>query len=52
MFAVLSAVAFLVALVLDLTGTSRGTVSPETFALAGLAFLALWALIPGWPRRP
>lgn len=52
MFAVAAVVFFAVALVLDLTGTSRGTVTPETFGLIGLLCLGLWAAIPGWPRRP
>lgn len=43
---------FAVAVLLDLTGMRHGTIDPETFALIGLMCLALWAIMPGWPRRP
>lgn len=52
MFAVAAAVFFGVSLVIDLTGTGHGTVSPETFALIGFLCLALAVVMPGWPRRP
>jgi hypothetical protein len=52
MFAIAAAVSFGVALVLDITGTGRGSTSPQTFMLIGLLCLALAAIFPGWPRRP
>jgi hypothetical protein len=51
-FAVASAVFLGVALVLDVTGTGRGSMTPETFTLIGLLCLALAVVFPGWPRRP
>jgi hypothetical protein len=52
MFAIASIVSFAVALILDLAGISNGHVDPQTFAILGLLFLALWAALPGWPHKP
>ncbi len=52
MLAIAAAVFFAIALAIDLLRVGHGTVSPETFALIGLALPALSAVLPGWPRRP
>ena len=50
MWAVIAAIAFAVALVLQLAKVSRPPVlTPTTFALAGLLALALAHFGPGWP---
>jgi hypothetical protein len=52
MFAILAAICFAVALVLHLAGAGSGHLDVSTFELAGLLFLALSAVVPGWPRHP
>ena len=52
MFAILSVLAFALALILDLAGISNGHFDPQTFMYAGLVLLALAACAPGWPHRP
>ena len=52
MLAVLAAICFAVAFVLHLAGAGSGHLDVLTFELAGLVFLALAAVAPGWPRRP
>jgi hypothetical protein len=49
MFAIIAAVLFGLALLLDLLGESLGVVSPSTLMLAGLLFVALH-LMPGRRR--
>jgi hypothetical protein len=49
MFAIIAAVLFGLALLLDLLGESLGIVSPGTLMLAGLLFVALH-LMPGRRR--
>ena len=53
MFAVLAAICFAVALVLHWTGGASGHIDETTFMLAGMLFLALAVVAPGWtwPRR-
>jgi hypothetical protein len=50
----ISAVAFAIALILNLAGISKGHVDPTAFALAGLLCLALSFCPWGWvgARRP
>ena len=52
MFAVIAAICFAVALVLHLAGAGSGHLDETTFMLAGMLFLALAAIYPGWLRRP
>lgn len=47
----ISALAFAIALILDLAGVSKGHVDPATFMLAGLLFLALAGCPWGWLGR-
>jgi hypothetical protein len=49
MFALGAVICFILAFILDIAGVSHGHFDPGTFTIAGLVFLALWALAPGWP---
>lgn len=49
MFALGAVICFILAFILDIAGVSHGHFDPTTFTIAGLVFLALWALAPGWP---
>ncbi len=51
MLAVIAAICFAVALILHLAGVASGHIDEQTFMLAGMLFLALAAIYPGWPRR-
>jgi hypothetical protein len=48
MLAFFAALAFAIALLLDLLGVSRGHVDATTFMLAGLLLLALAVAVPEW----
>jgi hypothetical protein len=50
MAAIAAVVCFAIALIFHLAGFSHDHLDPETFKIAGLICLALWAC-PGWPRR-
>ena len=52
MAAIAAVVFFAIAEVFHVAGFSSGHIwNAETFIIAGLICLALWAC-PGWPRRP
>lgn len=49
MFAILAALAFVAALILDLAGGGSGHFNPTVFMYLGLVLLALSVVLPGWP---
>lgn len=51
MSAIAAVVFFAIAEIFHVTGFGRDHLDAETFVIAGLLCLALWAC-PGWPHRP